>query len=68
MMNINALRPLDGVGKKLFVETYGCQMNVGDTEIVISILQQEGYRYTERIEEADGPRCAARRCRAPSRC
>ncbi|WP_348716206.1 tRNA (N6-isopentenyl adenosine(37)-C2)-methylthiotransferase MiaB [uncultured Alistipes sp.] len=52
-MNINALRPLDGVGKKLFVETYGCQMNVGDTEIVISILQQEGYRYTERIEEAD---------------
>ena len=53
MMNINALRPLDGVGKKLFVETYGCQMNVGDTEIVISILQQEGYRYTERIEEAD---------------
>lgn len=52
-MNMNTLRPLDGVGKKLFVETYGCQMNVGDTEIVISILQQEGYRYTERIEEAD---------------
>lgn len=52
-MNKNTLRPLDGVGKKLFVETYGCQMNVGDTEIVISILQQEGYRYTERIEEAD---------------
>ena len=53
IMNMNTLRPLDGVGKKLFVETYGCQMNVGDTEIVISILQQEGYRYTERIEEAD---------------
>lgn len=53
IMNKNTLRPLDGVGKKLFVETYGCQMNVGDTEIVISILQQEGYRYTERIEEAD---------------
>ena len=52
-MDKNTLRPLDGVGKKLFVETYGCQMNVGDTEIVISILQQEGYRYTERIEEAD---------------
>lgn len=28
-------------------------MNVGDTEIVVSILQQEGYRYTDRIEEAD---------------
>lgn len=49
----NTLRPLTGEGKKLFIETYGCQMNVGDTEIVVSILQQEGYRYTERIEEAD---------------
>ncbi len=49
----NRLRPLTGVGRKLFIETYGCQMNVGDTEIVVSILQQEGYRYTEKIEEAD---------------
>lgn len=49
----NSLRPLTGNGRKLFVETYGCQMNVGDTEIVVSILQQEGYRYTEQIEEAD---------------
>ncbi len=49
----NTLRPLTGAGKKLFIETYGCQMNVGDTEIVVSILQQEGYRYTEHIEEAD---------------
>jgi len=52
-MNTNTLRPLEGVGRKLFVETYGCQMNVGDTEIVVSILQKEGYRWTERIEEAD---------------
>ncbi len=49
----NTLRPLTGEGRKLFIETYGCQMNVGDTEIVVSILQQEGYRYTEKIEEAD---------------
>ncbi|MEG1622155.1 MAG: tRNA (N6-isopentenyl adenosine(37)-C2)-methylthiotransferase MiaB [Alistipes sp.] len=49
----NTLKPLVGAGRKLFVETYGCQMNVGDTEIVVSIMQNEGYRYTENIEEAD---------------
>ena len=52
-LNINTLRPATGSGRKLFVETYGCQMNVGDTEIVVSVMQQEGYIYTERIEEAD---------------
>lgn len=52
-MITNSLRPLQGVGKRLFIETYGCQMNAGDSEIVVSIMQQEGYRYTERIEEAD---------------
>ncbi len=49
----HALRPLQGDGRKLFVETYGCQMNVGDTEIVVSVMQAEGYFYTDRIEEAD---------------
>ena len=49
----NSLRPLKGEGKKLFIETYGCQMNAGDSEIVVSIMQQEGYRYTESIDEAD---------------
>ena len=44
---------MTGVGRRLFVETYGCQMNVNDTEVVISILQQEGYIYTEQIEQAD---------------
>ncbi|MBR2961815.1 MAG: tRNA (N6-isopentenyl adenosine(37)-C2)-methylthiotransferase MiaB [Alistipes sp.] len=52
-MQINNLRPLRGEGRKLFIETYGCQMNVGDSEIVLSILQEEGYRYTEEINEAD---------------
>ena len=47
------MRPLVGEGRKLFIETYGCQMNVGDTEIIISILQQHGYRYTETQAEAD---------------
>ncbi len=49
----NRLRPLTGAGRQLFIETYGCQMNAGDTEIVVSIMQREGYVYTERIDEAD---------------
>ena len=52
-ISINNLRPLTGAGRKLYIETYGCQMNVGDSEIVVSIMQQEGYRYTESLEEAD---------------
>ena len=53
MININTLRPLTGEGRRLFVETYGCQMNVGDSEIVVAIMQKEGYFYTDKIEEAD---------------
>lgn len=52
-MEPNNLRPLVGGGKKLYIETYGCQMNVGDSEIVVALLQKEGYFYTQRIEEAD---------------
>lgn len=53
LKNINNLRPLQGDGRKLYVETYGCQMNAGDTEIVVSLMQDEGYFYTDRVEEAD---------------
>ncbi len=52
-VSFNQLRPLTGEGRKLFIETYGCQMNVGDSEIIISILQQHGYIYTEQLSEAD---------------
>lgn len=52
-MKLENLRPLPGNGKKLYVETYGCQMNVGDSEILVSIMQENGYRYTEKIAEAD---------------
>ena len=52
-IQVNSLRPLQGTGRKLFVETYGCQMNVGDSEIVVSLMQREGYVYTDRIELAD---------------
>ena len=39
--------------KKLFIETYGCQMNVADTEVVAAIMQTVGYEITEDIAEAD---------------
>lgn len=39
--------------KKLFIESYGCQMNFSDSEIVASILQKEGFNTTTRLEEAD---------------
>jgi len=38
---------------QLFIETYGCQMNVNDSEVVLSILQKAGYALCEKIEEAD---------------
>jgi tRNA-2-methylthio-N6-dimethylallyladenosine synthase len=40
-------------GKKLFLESYGCQMNFSDSEIVASILIKEGYSLTKDFEEAD---------------
>lgn len=49
----HALRPLQGQGRKLFIETYGCQMNVADTEVVVAIMQREGYVYTDRIDQAE---------------
>ena len=51
--NINTLRPLEGAGRRLFVETYGCQMNVSDTETVVSIMQRAGYVYTCLLYTSD---------------
>lgn len=39
--------------KKLFIESYGCQMNFSDSEIVASILSEQGYNTTQNLEEAD---------------
>ena len=39
--------------KKLFIETYGCQMNMADSEIVASILKQEGYDLVDDLNKAD---------------
>lgn len=40
-------------GKKLFLESYGCQMNFSDSEIVASILIEKGYSTTRNVEESD---------------
>lgn len=39
--------------KKLFIETYGCQMNVADSEVVASIMQMAGYTPCDTLDEAD---------------
>mmetsp|Transcript_21629 Transcript_21629/g.30246 ORF Transcript_21629/g.30246 Transcript_21629/m.30246 type:complete len:631 (+) Transcript_21629:62-1954(+) len=42
-----------GSGRKLFVETYGCQMNVSDSEIVMSIMKGAGFNEVSSAEDAD---------------
>ncbi len=39
--------------KKLFIETYGCQMNVADSEVIASVMQMAGYTACDTLEEAD---------------
>jgi tRNA-2-methylthio-N6-dimethylallyladenosine synthase len=39
--------------KQFYIESYGCQMNFSDSEIVASILSQEGYKLTEKLENAN---------------
>jgi tRNA-2-methylthio-N6-dimethylallyladenosine synthase len=43
----------EGNSKKLFIESYGCAMNFSDSEIVASILTEQGYNTTQNLEEAD---------------
>jgi tRNA-2-methylthio-N6-dimethylallyladenosine synthase len=38
---------------KVYMETYGCQMNVNDSEVVLAILKQQGYEYTNNIDDCD---------------
>ena len=48
------IRPIiDPSRPKVYIETYGCQMNLNDSEVILSILQDAGYVLTENIEEAD---------------
>ncbi|MCF4100129.1 tRNA (N6-isopentenyl adenosine(37)-C2)-methylthiotransferase MiaB [Gillisia sp. M10.2A] len=51
--NTLELEPKAGNSKKLFIESYGCQMNFSDSEVVASILQNQGYDTTNNLEDAD---------------
>ena len=52
-VDLKSTLPTEETSKKLFIETYGCQMNVADSEVVASVMQMAGYELTEHIEEAD---------------
>lgn len=39
--------------KRLFIETYGCQMNVADSEVIAAVMQMAGYEVCERLDDAD---------------
>ena len=41
------------MSKKVYIETYGCQMNVADTEVIFSLLEKHGYERTEDMAQAD---------------
>ena len=48
------IRPIQDPSRpKVYIETYGCQMNVNDSEVILSILQDAGYVLTEDIAQAD---------------
>ena len=53
-MNTKDIRPIaDPARPQVYIETYGCQMNVNDSEVILSILQDAGYALTEDIGNAD---------------
>ena len=43
----------NGEEKKLLIETYGCQMNVADSEVIASVMKMAGYEVTDSLDEAD---------------
>ncbi|MDE5927665.1 MAG: tRNA (N6-isopentenyl adenosine(37)-C2)-methylthiotransferase MiaB, partial [Duncaniella sp.] len=42
-----------GQNRTLYIETYGCQMNVADSEVVASVMATVGYDMTDNLDEAD---------------
>ena len=41
------------MSKTFYIETYGCQMNVADSEVIASVMKMAGYEVTEQLDEAD---------------
>jgi tRNA-2-methylthio-N6-dimethylallyladenosine synthase len=53
-MTVTSIRPVfDRDKPKMYIETYGCQMNVNDSEVVVAIMQKAGYSVTKDIGEAN---------------
>ena len=53
-MEMNSLKPIfDEKKPQVYIETYGCQMNVNDSEVILSVLQSNGYALTEDMNKAD---------------
>src|SRR5574344_1644172 len=51
---MNSLKPIfDEKKHRVYIETYGCQMNVNDSEVILSVLQENGYSLTEDMNKAD---------------
>ena len=50
---VTSATPEKSNGKKLYVESYGCQMNFSDSEVVASIMTSQGYETTRNAEDAD---------------
>ena len=54
ILKMKNIRPIKDEGRpKVYIETYGCQMNVNDSEVILSILQDDGYALTEDIGQAN---------------
>ncbi len=51
MIDISSLQPAST--QKLFIETYGCQMNIADSEVVAAVMETCGFEMTENIEDAE---------------
>ena len=53
MQQFNLTYTPEELSKYLFIETYGCQMNVADSEVVASVMKMAGYDVTQDLDEAD---------------
>lgn len=51
--NHNISKEETHIGKRLYIETYGCQMNVADSEVVVAVMDMAGYELTDSLENAD---------------
>jgi tRNA-2-methylthio-N6-dimethylallyladenosine synthase len=53
VVNTDSKSAINNELKKIFIETYGCQMNVADSEVVASIMQMDGFETSENVNDAD---------------